>query len=468
MVSPSDRQFTLGPGCFVRNSFDPAVDHRIVRVSPDGAFIRRRHMNRGQEQRAISVEDLTKRYRLGALGATTLSEALHAAGSRLIGARILSKHLEKKPPLNRPRDFWALKGVSLSIDDGEVVGVVGNNGAGKSTLLKILSRITLPTAGTIRFRGRIGSLLEVGTGFHPELSGRDNIYLNGAILGMRRREIAKRFDEIVAFAETETFLDTPVKRYSSGMYLRLAFAVAAHLDTDILLVDEVLAVGDPAFQKKCMARIDKVAHTGRTVLFVSHNLTAVQSLCRRTIWLHEGRIAADGETREVLSQYLRASAGSGSSNYREWAPGTGPNGGGIELRRAAVYPKSGPPNDSIDVKTSFKIELRLLANALTVPTNLGLQLFDEQGLLVFNAGPNEEPNPWAKGLHVLRCEIPGDLLNNGTYRLGLALYQGGEKILQSSEILTVEVLDSDVGRSGWFGKWPGIIRPQFTWDRSLL
>src|SRR5262249_22137041 len=198
--------------------------------------------------------------------------------------------------------FWALRGVSFSVADGEVVGVVGRNGAGKSTLLKLLSRITAPTEGRIRLRGRVASLLEVGTGFHPELTGRENVFLNGAILGMTRAEITRKFDEIVAFAEVERFLDTPVKRYSSGMYVRLAFAVAAHLDPEILLVDEVLAVGDAAFQRKCLGRMSDVARGGRTVLFVSHNLGAVRSLCSRSLYLRSGSLAMDGPTNATLDR----------------------------------------------------------------------------------------------------------------------------------------------------------------------
>jgi len=211
------------------------------------------------------------------------------------------------PGWTRPaaEDFWALRGVSFDVGRGEVVGIIGRNGAGKSTLLKILSRITRPTEGMVETRGRIGSLLEVGTGFHPELTGRENIFLNGAILGMRRAEILGKFDDIVAFSEIERFLDTPVKRYSSGMYTRLAFAVAAHLEPEILIVDEVLAVGDAQFQRKCLAKMGDVARGGRTVLFVSHNMTALSSLCQRALWLAEGRLVADGPAGEVVARYLR-------------------------------------------------------------------------------------------------------------------------------------------------------------------
>lgn len=239
----------------------------------------------------ITARGIGKRYQLGEhLRHNTLRDAMRAAFHR--------------PPSGRAEDFWALKDVSFDIQQGEVIGVIGRNGAGKSTLLKVLSQITEPTEGDIRIRGRVASLLEVGTGFHPELSGRENVFLNGAILGMTRREIKASFSAIAEFAGVEKFLDTPVKRYSSGMYVRLAFAVAAHLNPEILLVDEVLAVGDASFQKKCLGKMDDVARSGRTILFVSHNMAAVESLCAKTLLLERGRVAAFGGTRDVIDQYL--------------------------------------------------------------------------------------------------------------------------------------------------------------------
>jgi lipopolysaccharide transport system ATP-binding protein len=246
---------------------------------------------------SIRTEALSKQYRIGTLhrGADTLRDAI-SGWARRTAAR-------NTPRADRVDTIWALRDVSLEVQEGEVLGIVGRNGAGKSTLLSILSRITEPTEGRAEIRGRVGSLLEIATGFHPELTGRQNIFLNGAILGMRRAEIASKFDEIVAFADVEQFLETPVKRYSSGMYLRLAFAVAAHLDTDLLLVDEVLAVGDLEFQKKCLGKMSDVANSGRTVLFVSHQLNAVRRLCPRTIWIDGGRLKLDGPTANVLGAY---------------------------------------------------------------------------------------------------------------------------------------------------------------------
>jgi lipopolysaccharide transport system ATP-binding protein len=257
---------------------------------------------------AISVDNLGKCYRVNHAakrgGYKTLRESLGHAGQRLV------QRLRRRNDPERVEDFWALKDVSFDVQPGEVVGIIGRNGAGKSTLLKILSQITKPTTGEVRIHGRIGSLLEVGTGFHPELTGRENVFLNGSILGMSRKEIARRFDDIVAFAEIEKFLDTPVKRYSSGMYVRLAFAVAAHLEPEILMVDEVLAVGDATFQNRCIAKMAEVSRSGRTVLFVSHNLASIRSLCRNTVILQEGRLLSRGPSDQQVSAYLRSLASS--------------------------------------------------------------------------------------------------------------------------------------------------------------
>jgi lipopolysaccharide transport system ATP-binding protein len=257
---------------------------------------------------AISIENVSKYYRLGAIGGGALSADLNRWWARVRGKADPLLKIGQEDHGNRQGEFiWALRDVSARIAQGEAVGIIGRNGAGKSTLLKILSRVTGPTSGLIRARGRVASLLEVGTGFHQELSGRENIYLNGAILGMTRAEVRRKFDEIVAFAEIEKFLDTPVKRYSSGMYVRLAFAVAAHLEPEILVVDEVLAVGDAAFQKKCLGKMESVAGEGRTILFVSHNMAAIQALCDRAILLETGRLIMEGNVDEAIGCYLQRS-----------------------------------------------------------------------------------------------------------------------------------------------------------------
>ncbi len=255
---------------------------------------------------AISIENLSKYYRLGAIGGGALSADLNSWWARLRGKPDPLLKIGLEDYGNRRGEFiWALRDINCEIRQGEVVGIIGRNGAGKSTLLKILSRVTGPTYGIVKAKGRVASLLEVGTGFHQELTGRENIYLNGAILGMSRAEVRRRFDEIVSFAEIDQFLDTPVKRYSSGMYVRLAFAVAAHLEPEILVVDEVLAVGDSAFQKKCLGKMESVAGEGRTILFVSHNMAAIQALCPRAILLDAGNLVAEGEVDKVIAQYLQ-------------------------------------------------------------------------------------------------------------------------------------------------------------------
>lgn len=257
----------------------------------------------------IRVENLSKSYRLGQITGGMLSEDLNRWWARWRGLPDPYLKIGQKDHGNRHGEYvWALKDVSFSVDQGEVLGIIGSNGAGKSTLLKILSRVTAPTSGRIRVRGRVASLLEVGTGFHPDLTGRENIYLNGAILGMKKSEITRKFGEIVDFAEVEKFIDTPVKRYSSGMYVRLAFAVAAHLEPEILIVDEVLAVGDAEFQKKCLGKIGDVAHEGRTVLFVSHNMAAIRSICNRGLWIDHGGIVLFGDVGKVVSEYLNRSS----------------------------------------------------------------------------------------------------------------------------------------------------------------
>jgi lipopolysaccharide transport system ATP-binding protein len=287
-------------------------------------------------RRAITVDGLSKRYRIGAARGSyrTFRESLtDAVGAPLRLLRSRSRQPAGGTGEDGPTHRWALKDVSFAVEPGEVLGVIGRNGAGKSTLLKVLSRITRPTEGAVELRGRVGSLLEVGTGFHPELTGRENVFLNGAILGMTRREVARKFDEIVDFAEVGPFLDTPVKRYSSGMYTRLAFAVASHLETDVLMVDEVLAVGDAQFQKKCLGKMGQVSRRGRTVLFVSHNMTAVKALCSRAILVEGGRVAVDGSVDEVVNRYLTA---------------------GTDMARTGIIPENAPRSSDVPGEAYFR------------------------------------------------------------------------------------------------------------------
>jgi lipopolysaccharide transport system ATP-binding protein len=410
---------------------------------------------------AIRVEGLGKRFRIARARRPTmlreaLMEGLRSAGGLLAGRR------------SAEESFWALRDVSFEVPRGQAVAIVGGNGAGKSTLLRILSRITEPTTGDAWIRGRVGSLLEVGTGFHAELTGRENTYLNGAILGMKRAEIDRKFDEIVAFAGVERFVDTPVKHYSSGMYLRLAFAVAAHLEPEILVVDEVLAVGDAAFQKKCLGKMGEVAREGRTVLFVSHNMPAVRGLCERAIWLRDGAVVDQGEAGAVVSRYLRHAVE--STVQRAWpdmedAPGNDE----FRLRAARVRPADGVPGDPIDVRTPALVEIEYWNLQPGARMDLSLRAYDEGGTLIFDAGPPVEPRPLPAGLYRDVCRIPGDLLNDGLHTLELRVFRDREAVVfEQRDLLVVHVADAPDLRGGWFGKWPGAVRPLLPWTTEPL
>jgi lipopolysaccharide transport system ATP-binding protein len=357
---------------------------------------------------AVTVNGLWKEYSLGErrMRASSLYEALGTAlKSPFARMRRLGGHVTQDSL------FWALRDVAFEVAPGEVVGIIGRNGAGKSTLLKVLSRITAPTRGRVEIRGRLASLLEVGTGFHPELSGRENIFLNGSILGMRRFEVQRKFDEIVAFAEVERFVDTPVKHYSSGMYVRLAFAVAAHLEPEILVVDEVLAVGDARFQKRCLGKMKDVAGQGRTVLFVSHNMLAVQRLCQRAIWLADGAIHQDGPAAEVVHSYLEQ----GLSDLRErhWDERDAPGNDQVRLLRMSADPLHGQRTDPMTVhsgaRLAFEFENKVEGAALT----LSLHIFNSEDLLVLNAVPEPESagfgKPMRAGRFRFEFEHPGHI-----------------------------------------------------------
>jgi lipopolysaccharide transport system ATP-binding protein len=409
---------------------------------------------------AIRVENLGKQYRIGGPQARykTIRESLVEAVQvpwRGVG-NLLRGH---KQGADTDTTIWALKDVSFEIESGEAVGIIGRNGAGKSTLLKILSRITKPTEGYAKIHGRIGSLLEVGTGFHPELTGRENIYLNGAILGMKKREIDCKFDEIVAFAEIEKFMDTPVKHYSSGMYVRLAFAVAAHLEPEILLVDEVLAVGDAEFQKKCLGKMGDVAQGGRTVLFVSHNMTALQSLCQRAIWLREGRNAGDGPVGKIVPAYLQSAAG--QVLEQTWSdPQTAPGGPQGYLYRVNISP-DGHLTDAITVRTPIRIEFEYQNWAPDVLLNFSLVLYTLEEVCVLNSvsSPARFPVGAVRGV----CHIPANLLNDGTFRVRvLVVRDTAIPLLDCANAGMFQVYD--VGREwNWYGKWVGVVRPDLEW-----
>lgn len=366
-------------------------------------------------------------------------------------------------------EIWALKDLSFEVRQGEVLGVVGRNGAGKSTLLKILSRVTEPTEGAIDIHGRVGSLLEVGTGFHPELTGRENIYLNGAILGMRRQEIAKKFDAIVDFSEVDKFIDTPVKRYSSGMYLRLAFAVAAHLDPEILVVDEVLAVGDAEFQRKCLGKMSDVAQQGRTVLFVSHNMSAILRLTQETIVLEKGHMLMRGPSPKAVDYYL--SSGFSQMGERTWSPDEVP-GTATPFVPLSVRVKNtaGKISDNLRSTESFGLEFEYqLMNAIT-GLRVGVYILSTRGELVFTSFDTDEADLYEKypirsaGHYISRCVIPSDLLNEGRFVVGVnASAFRIKRYFQDEQALTFTV--DAAGAPGM--QWPeprlGPIRPRIQW-----
>ena len=359
--------------------------------------------------------------------------------------------------------MWALRDVSFDVNPGDVVGVVGRNGAGKSTLLKILSRITEPSRGYAEIRGRLGSLLEVGSGFHSELTGRENIYLNGAILGMRKQEIDKKFDEISAFSEIERFIDTPVKHYSSGMAMRLAFGVAAHLETEILLVDEVLAVGDAAFQKKCLGKMGDVAKEGRTVLMVSHNLGAIADLCQTALWFDGGRLRTQGQSSEVIRQYLQSYA---SSQARWERPSDSPLVEKLNFLSARVLSNGGESVNVVDFDKPFHVEILYRIARPTRGFMVSAILANGQGFTVLESAERDsvetEEELRAPGVYRAVCTVPGSLLKHGIYYLSLSARQRGvELIEQQSEVLAFEV--SSANRAG-IDTRQGMIVPMLDWS----
>jgi lipopolysaccharide transport system ATP-binding protein len=370
--------------------------------------------------------------------------------------------------------IWALKEISFDVEHGEVVGIIGGNGAGKSTLLKILSRITEPTEGQAEIHGRVGSLLEVGTGFHPELTGRDNIYLSGAILGMRKREIESKFDEIVAFSEIEKFIDTPVKRYSSGMFVRLAFAVAAHLEPEILIVDEVLAVGDARFQKKCLNKMHDVGQGGRTVLFVSHSMPAITRLCQRAILLKEGRLIKEGSSHQIVSSYLNS--GFGTAAVREWPDRSKAPGSEVaRLRAVRVRNERGEASDVIDIKARLSLEMEFevfRAGHLLLPN---FNLYSGEGIQVFTTfdlDPKWRGRSRPAGHYISRALIPGNLLAEGTFFVEPALMTLEPFIphFRERDSIAFQVIDSHDGNSArgdWTGDMGGLVRPLLRWTTQL-
>ncbi len=412
---------------------------------------------------AIKITGVSKRYRIGGLhpGYMTFREMLGG---------VISAPFRRLTKSDGRQTLWALTDVNLRIEQGELIGIIGHNGAGKSTLLKILSRVTKPTAGQVELFGRIGSLLEVGTGFHPDLTGRENIFLSGAILGMRRAEIERKFDEIVAFSELEKFIETSVKWYSSGMYVRLAFSVAAHLEPEILMMDEVLAVGDAAFQQKCLDKMHDIRQQGRTILFVSHDMAAITRLCKRVVLLESGKIVADGAPGEIVNHYLNSRLKTGAS--REWTKTDAPGDRAVVLKRVCVRDNSGELVSAVDIRNRFGIELtyEVLEEGYTlVPV---IELYNQEGIEVFSSHDTSvdwRRRPKARGTYSSTVWIPGNLLAEGSFVVHVSVMSHvPATVLHAHELNAVafQVIDSPAGdsaRGDYVGPMPGVVRPLLEW-----
>ena len=392
---------------------------------------------------AINVSNISKKYTIGKQKDNSLKVTL--AG--------IFQSAETKGD-----EFMALSDVSFDIKKGEAIGIIGKNGAGKSTLLKILSQITKPTEGRIELNGRVASLLEVGTGFHPELTGRENIFLNGTILGMTRKEVKSKFDEIVAFSGVEKFIDTPVKHYSSGMYVRLAFAVAAHLEPEILIIDEVLAVGDAEFQKKCLGKMKEVAGHGRTVIFVSHNMEAVKNLCDRALFMEEGKLILDGDPVEIIEQYLeRQSSLSLEQNfYFENAPGNA----FVKMKHISLVPERADGKNIITVKSPLKISFEFWIETEEMATNLSMHLYAATGECVFNTVTQLPVPVLKKGIYSSTCIIPSELLNTGVFSISMMIVKDTSTPVYNFENIVTFEVEEERENMNWHGKFPGFVRPK--------
>ncbi|EMR00856.1 ABC transporter ATP-binding protein [Cesiribacter andamanensis] len=409
----------------------------------------------------IQVENVSKLYRLGVIGTGSLRQDVQLFwNSTVLGKKdpFFTLGPESGVGYDSSKYLWALQNISFEVKKGEVWGIVGQNGAGKSTLLKILSRIVRPTHGVIRGKGKVSSLLEVGTGFHQELTGRENIYISGYILGMKKDEIRSKFDEIIDFSGIGKFIDTPVKRYSSGMYVRLAFAVAAHLEPDILIVDEVLAVGDAEFQKKCLGKMREVSQTdGRTILFVSHSMQAITNLCEKAIWLQGGKVKQIGPATSIVNSYV-----SNIQKFQmrqQWAsPEEAPGNDTIRFHSVELVPELARPEDPIDIRTPLKVRFSFWNMGEKALLSTGLHLFSYGGDCIFDvpsAAIMCEP-----GLVEGECSIPGNLLNDGSYYISLIVVKDTSvNLFYFEECISFDVEDYR-GDIKWFGKWMGAVRPK--------
>ncbi len=431
---------------------------------------------------AIKVDDLSKAYRIG------LEEEMN---DTFVGAALdlLRQPIRNFRRLNRLSTFseqnadaediiWALDHVSFAVEPGEIVGVIGHNGAGKSTLLKVLSRITFPSSGRVSLRGRVSSLLEVGTGFHPELTGRENVYLNGTILGMTRTEINNKFDQIVEFSGIGKFIDTPVKRYSSGMQVRLAFSVAAHLEPDILLVDEVLAVGDADFRRKSLGKMGDVASEGRAVLLVSHNMTAVSTLCQRVIWMENGRIRMDGETQDVISTYLRTTTE--NKQIVGWDdPETAPGNENARLRQVAVVSVDDAGNlrdprmvqDDIHMDDPFAIVVDFDNHSPDAEIDMSIQLVNDRGIVAFASSTLEQEKPltWRLGHNRIVLHIPPNLMNSGYYSINVRFVENAHRaFVQLNGVVGLDVINRKEYKGRYYGTLHGVVRPILHWEQQVI
>lgn len=420
---------------------------------------------------ALRVEDVSKMYRLGEVGTGSLSHDLNRVWARLRGrpdpfAKISTVNDRTS---EGPGEFvWALRDINFEVGEGEIVGIVGRNGAGKSTLLKLLSRVTAPTEGKIFIDGRIASLLEVGTGFHPDLTGRENIFLNGAILGMSKQEIRARLDEIVEFSGCAKYIDTPVKRYSSGMHVRLAFAVAAHLETDILIVDEVLAVGDAEFQQRCLGKMKDLSRSSqRTVLFVSHNMAAVRQLCPNSILMDRGTVVNRGETGSIIEQYM--SLGSGAERVVKWTDGDAPSAGGVTLTQVSVRNPTGSTEGAMNSADDILVDIEFDLEQALANLRIGISLFNSEGVHLLVSSDFEAAghgSARAAGRNRSRMRLPGNLLINGRYTIEVHAEIPRTWAMISGITCNFEI--NEMGHDNWGpmsqARTPGLIHPKLEWQ----
>jgi lipopolysaccharide transport system ATP-binding protein len=424
----------------------------------------------------IKVENLSKAYQLGQIGTGTVSRDLERWWAKTMGKDdpfLKIGEVNDRATKSESNIVWSLKDINFEIEKGDAVGIIGRNGAGKSTLLKLLSRVTAPTTGTIKAKGRIASLLEVGTGFHPELTGRENIYLNGAILGMRKKEITQKLDAIIDFSGVERYIDTPVKRYSSGMYVRLAFAVAAHLDSEILIVDEVLAVGDAEFQKKCLGKMKDVSTgEGRTVLFVSHNMTAVQQLCSKAMILDNGVLLSYGDTKNIISQYIVSDDFINLS--RKWQENDAPGNDLVKLTSIDVHYKDGsvPTDGSFSITEDIGVTIYYTVLKDGISFIHGANIYNQQDMNIFNSHDVTSLYVHEKrtqGVYKATMWIPGNLMSEGNFSISIALFKPTPfELLAYAEKAVLfkifDVMDGSSSRGQYAHEFPGYVRPLLQWE----